>query len=63
MEWGIAMGRRAKTLWVVNYNSVQEFLAKAVAVGATAVAIRTDNGMCQCFETTGGWELVSFGNG
>jgi hypothetical protein len=37
------MTQVAKTLWVVNYNSVQEFLAKAVAVGATAVAIRTDN--------------------
>ena len=33
----------SKTLWVVNYNDVNEFLDKALAVGVTSVAIRTDN--------------------
>ena len=32
-----------KILWVVNYNDVRAFLASALDVGATAVAIRTDN--------------------
>lgn len=33
----------SKTLWVVNYNDVNEFLDRAIAVGAASVAIRTDN--------------------
>ena len=33
----------AKILWVVNYNNVSQFLTKAIDVGATAVAIRSDN--------------------
>lgn len=32
-----------KILWVVNYNTLNDFLNRAVAVGATGVAIRTDN--------------------
>ena len=32
-----------KILWVVNYDSMQDFLDTAVRVGATGVAIRTDN--------------------
>lgn len=32
-----------KTLWVVNYADLETFLARAVDIGATAVAIRTDN--------------------
>lgn len=32
-----------KTLWVVNYDKLDEFVAKSVEVGATGVAIRTDN--------------------
>ena len=34
-----------KVLWVVDYNSVDQFIARAVAVNATAVAIRTSNNM------------------
>jgi hypothetical protein len=33
----------SKVLWVVNYDSADDFLAQAVAVNATGVAIRTDN--------------------
>ncbi len=32
-----------KVLWVVNYDMLDGFAKKAAAVGATAVAIRTDN--------------------
>ena len=37
------MASREKTLWVVQYENVFEFVAKAVATKATSVAIRTDN--------------------
>lgn len=32
-----------KVIWVVNYNRLEDFLDRCTAVGATAVAIRTDN--------------------
>lgn len=32
-----------KVLWVVNYNSISDFLRSAIEINATAVAIRTDN--------------------
>ncbi|MGO4700583.1 hypothetical protein [Dyella sp. 2RAB6] len=32
-----------KVIWVVNYNRLEDFLQQCVAVGATSVAIRTDN--------------------
>lgn len=32
-----------KVIWVVNYNRVEDFIRQCVAVGATSVAIRTDN--------------------
>lgn len=32
-----------KILWVVNYDTLGDFVAKATEVGATGVAIRTDN--------------------
>jgi len=32
-----------KILWVASYHSLDEFLTKAMNVGASAVAIRTDN--------------------
>jgi hypothetical protein len=37
------MSASRKTLWVVNYDNLNEFLQRAVSVGATGVAIRTDN--------------------
>ncbi len=37
------MAALEKILWVVGYHSLDEFLAKAVNVGASGVAIRTDN--------------------
>ena len=37
------MSASEKVLWVVNYDSLDDFRDQAVAVGATAVAIRTDN--------------------
>src|SRR5215471_10273934 len=36
-------GTGAKVLWVVNYNSLNEFLQRARSARVTAVAIRTDN--------------------
>ena len=34
---------KEKILWVVNYDQLSAFLTQAVAIGATGVAIRTDN--------------------
>lgn len=33
----------SKTIWVVNYDSLDQFIARCEAVGASSVAIRTDN--------------------
>lgn len=32
-----------KTIWVVNYDKLDDFVEKCVSVGASSVAIRTDN--------------------
>jgi hypothetical protein len=32
-----------KILWVVNYNSLDQFVQRAIAAKVTGVAIRTDN--------------------
>lgn len=32
-----------KVIWVVNYNRLEDFFSQCTAVGATSVAIRTDN--------------------
>src|SRR5947209_7715261 len=37
------MAAQEKVLWVVGYSDLADFRDQAVAVGATAVAIRTDN--------------------
>jgi hypothetical protein len=34
-----------KILWVVNYNTLEDFFAKAIDIRATGVAIRTDNNL------------------
>jgi hypothetical protein len=40
----------SKTLWVVNYNDVNQFFAAAQEVGVTSVAIRTDNDLRRAIE-------------
>ncbi|MEM5341485.1 hypothetical protein [Paraburkholderia azotifigens] len=40
----------SKTIWVVNYDDVQKFLEKVVEIGATSVAIRTDNDMLKAIK-------------
>jgi hypothetical protein len=37
------MAAQEKILWVVNYDDIDDFVGQATAIGATAVAIRTDN--------------------
>ncbi len=37
------MSATEKVLWVVNYDTLDEFIKKAAGIGATGVAIRTDN--------------------
>jgi hypothetical protein len=37
------MAGREKILWVVNYDRLEDFRRRALDVGATGVAIRTDN--------------------
>ncbi len=36
---------RSKILWVVNYDSLEDFVSKSREVGATGVAIRSDNNL------------------
>jgi hypothetical protein len=38
---------REKVLWVVNYNKLDEFVRQASDIGATGVAIRSDNNLSQ----------------
>lgn len=60
------MAKREKVLWVVTYANLDAFLQRAVAVGATAVAIRTDNDLAKAipaFQQAGikvyGWRWPS----
>lgn len=39
------MSAKTKVLWVVNYDKLDDFVRQAVAVKATAVAIRSDNNL------------------
>jgi len=39
-----------KTLWVVGYNSLTKFVQVAQSVGASAVAIRTDNNLAAAID-------------
>lgn len=45
--WGTGMPAKEKVLWVVGYDILDRFLDQAGAVGATAVAIRTDNNIAK----------------
>ena len=42
--------QKQKVLWVVNYNSLGQFLQRAQAAKVTAVAIRTDNHVDQALQ-------------
>lgn len=60
------MPAKTKILWVVNYDSLDAFVAKAVDIGATGVAIRTDNNVAKAlpkFQAAGikvfGWRWPS----
>jgi hypothetical protein len=50
-----------KVLWVVNYNKLDEFVKRAVAVGATAVAIRTDNDISKALPVFKGKNIKVYG--
>jgi len=52
---------REKVLWVVNYNSVTQFINRAVAANATAVAVRTDNNMPQAIDAAHAAGLKIYG--
>ena len=52
---------REKVLWVVNYNSVHQFISRAVAANATAVAIRTDNNMPEAIDAAHAAGLKIYG--
>jgi peptidoglycan hydrolase-like protein with peptidoglycan-binding domain len=43
LDVGPGSQAREKVLWVVSYNSLNQFIGRAVAANATAVAIRTSN--------------------
>jgi hypothetical protein len=50
-----------KILWVVNYNDVQAFARAARHMGATGVAIRTDNNLAQALDVFHGIGMQVFG--
>lgn len=52
---------REKVLWVVRYNSVDQFISRALAVNATAVAIRTSNNMPQAIDAAHAANLKIYG--
>jgi hypothetical protein len=44
------MAAQQKILWVVNYHKLEDFLDRAQRVGATGVAIRTDNDVAKAIQ-------------
>jgi hypothetical protein len=52
---------REKVLWVVSYHSLPQFINRAVAANATAVAIRTDNDMPEAIAAAHAANLKIYG--
>lgn len=52
---------REKVLWVVSYSSLSQFIDRAVAANATAVAIRTSNDMPQAIDAAHAANLKIYG--
>lgn len=52
---------REKVLWVVSYNSLSQFISRAVAANVTAVAIRTSNNMPQAIDAAHAANLKIYG--
>src|SRR6185503_17015837 len=52
---------REKVLWVVSYNSLSQFISRAVAANATAVAIRTSNNIPQAINAAHAASLKIYG--
>jgi peptidoglycan hydrolase-like protein with peptidoglycan-binding domain len=52
---------REKVLWVVSYNSLSQFISRAVAANATAVAIRTSNNIPQAISAAHAANLKIYG--
>jgi hypothetical protein len=50
-----------KVLWVVGYNSLTQFINRAVAANVTAVAVRTDNNMPQAITAAHNANLKIYG--
>lgn len=57
---GVGLARE-KVLWVVGYNSLPQFISRAVAANVTAVAIRTDNNMPQAIAAAHAANLKIYG--
>ncbi|MBB6487743.1 hypothetical protein [Rhizobium lusitanum] len=55
------MAAKSKVLWVVNYDRLDDFYAKAIDVGATAVAIRSDNNLATAIAKFHGAGLKVYG--
>ena len=50
-----------KILWVVDYNSVAQFIQRAVAANVTAVAVRTSNNMSEAIAAAHAANLKIYG--
>lgn len=62
LELDAAVGQvRERVLWVVSYNSLSQFISRAVAANATAVAIRTDNNMPAAIDAAHAANLKIYG--
>jgi Putative peptidoglycan binding domain len=58
---GTASSSREKILWVVDYNSLAQFIQRAVAAKVTAVAVRTSNNMPEAIAAAHAANLKIYG--
>ena len=58
---GAGSATAGKILWVVDYNSVAQFIQRAVAANVTAVAVRTSNNMSEAIAAAHAANLKIYG--
>jgi len=58
---GIGSSSAEKILWVVDYNSLSQFIQRAVAAKVTAVAVRTSNNMPEAIAAAHAANLKIYG--
>jgi hypothetical protein len=61
LDPGVVGQAQEKVLWVVNYSSLPQFIGRAVAANATAVAVRTSNNMPAAIDAAHAANLKIYG--